>query len=553
MKNIKIGPKLITSFLLMVALSTFMGIYLAVSLRHLNENNAVVYEKSVVPLGLLVQTADLAQEIRIQILYWRVSKTEEDRAAHLKIMDESYARLKELANEQKNRVIVEAGKKPLDELLSACERYVEEVYNYTRVAGIRSYSGITENDFTPALESAAAELRKAVDTAIGFRTNSVKKLTEENSQKVSKDHTIAVILLVAVGLISIFLGIYLTFSVTGPLSRVMRVISEIEKGNLTARVEMKRKDEFGILGRALDNLSTKLQTMFRQFQQDSDTLAGSAEELSSIGRQVSNATEQVNANISTMASGATQASANANEVAGTAEQMSTNVSTMAAAVEELSASINQISINATDANKISNEATVKSREATEAMNKLGNAAKEIGKVTDVIKKIADKTNLLALNATIEAASAGESGKGFAVVAGEIKELATQSAKSADDIALRIEVIQSDTGEAVTVINDVSEIITKINQSVEIISGHVFQQTKASNEIANNVAQVNVGAKRVASAIGEVAKGSRDMSHSAEEIARNSISAENTRQINQGADELSRLASDLKKALSHFRV
>jgi methyl-accepting chemotaxis protein len=174
-------------------------------------------------------------------------------------------------------------------------------------------------------------------------------------------------------------------------------------------------------------------------------------------------------------------------------------------------------------------------------------------VTDVIKKIADKTNLLALNATIEAASAGEAGKGFAVVASEIKELANQSAKSADDIARRIESIQSGTGEAVTVISAVSEIIAKINHSVEVISGHVDQQTKASNEIASNVAQVNVGAKRVASAIGEVAKGSKDMARNADEVAKNSISAQSTKQINQGADELARMASELKSILSQFKV
>jgi len=534
MKNIKIGPKLITSFMFIVALTVFMGVYLAVSLRHLNESNAETYEKTVVPLGLLVQTADLVQEIRVQSREMRLAETDENRAAALRKIDEAHATIKELIEQQKDRVVVEAGKKPLNELISIADRYVSEMHSQGK-------SGL------------GTELRKACEAAIAFRTNSAKKLTEENSQKVSENHKIAVILLVAVGLISIFLGIYLTFSVTGPLNRVVNVISELEKGNLTARVDMKRKDEFGVLGRALDNLSTRLQTMFRQFQQDSDTLAGSAEELSNIGRQVTNATEKVTANINVMASGATQASTNADEVAGTAEEMSTNMNTIAAAVEEMSASISQIATNAGEANKIANDATVKSNEATLVMNKLGAAAKEIGQVTEVIKKIADKTNLLALNATIEAASAGESGKGFAVVAGEIKDLANQSAKSADDIARRIDGIQSGTGEAVKVISDVSEIIAKINHSVGVISNHVGQQTKASNEIANNIAQVNVGSKRVASAISEVAKGSKDMSRSAEEIARNAISAENTKQINQGADDLARLASDLKNALSHFKV
>jgi len=202
------------------------------------------------------------------------------------------------------------------------------------------------------------------------------------------------------------------------------------------------------------------------------------------------------------------------------------------------------------------------------MNNLGIAAKEIGQVTDVIKKIADKTNLLALNATIEAASAGEAGKGFAVVASEIKELANQSAASADDIARRIEGIQGETNNAVNVISDVSNIIVKINQSVEAIAGHVGQQTKASNEIARNVAQANTGAKRVAGAIAEVAKGSRDIARNASEAAAGATnvsqnvvgmresarkSSESASQVNGSAENLSKMAEQLRTVMSKFKV
>jgi len=553
MKNIKIGPKLIASFLFVAVLTAFMGIYLIQSLETLNEESSFLYEKGAVPLGMLVKIAEQGQELRTDIRRWQLARTNENRAAIVQSIDETHIAMKELINKQKELVIKDTGKKFFDDLAAAVDRYVAEVHNYVRIAKIDHVTGLNIEELSPSVLNAAVEMSKALDAAVEIKVSSTEKVSKDNSERTDRDQNLAVMLLVSVVLISFGLGALLTLSITRPLHTVVGTISKMEKGDLTVRAGLEQKDELGLLSKALDSFSERLQTMFRHFQENSDTLAGSAEELSSIGRQVSNATEQVNANLNSMASGATEASANANEVAGTAEEMSTNMNTMAAAVEELSASINQISNNASEANKISDEAKVKSREATGAMNKLGTAAKEIGKVTDVIKKIADKTSLLALNATIEAASAGEAGKGFAVVAGEIKELANQSTQSADDIAQRIENIQSDTSEAVTVINAVSEIITKINHSVEIISSHVDQQTKASNEIASNVAQVNVGSKRVASAISEVAKGSREMSRSAEEIARNSISAENTRQINQGADELARLASDLKKALNQFKV
>jgi len=553
MKNIKIGTKLLASFLFVAVLTAFMGIYLIIAIEGLDEHTDLLYEKGAVPLSLLVKTAEQAQEMRVNIRRWQLAETNEERAKTMKDMEDSYVIVKDVISKQKDLVIDKAGIKGLDDLQATIDKLMVEMHDYVKKAKINPVTGLAVDKLPPSVFSAVDEMLQAGGVAIEMRVNSTRELSETASGLARGSEKIAVTILVVVLFLSIGLGIFLTISVTRPLHTVVGTISKIEKGDLTVRAGLERNDELGILSKALDSLSERLQTMFKHFQENSDTLAGSAEELSSIGRQVSSATEEVNANISSMASGATEASANAHEVAGTAEEMSTNMNTMAAAVEELSASINQISYNALEANKISDEAKIKSNEATSAMNKLGTAAKEIGKVTDVIKKIADKTSLLALNATIEAASAGEAGKGFAVVAGEIKELANQSTQSADDIAQRIETIQLDTSEAVIVISAVTDIITKINNSVEVISSHVDQQTKASNEIASNVAQVNVGAKRVASAIGEVAKGSRDMSRSAEEIARSSISAENTRQINQGADELARLASDLKKALSQFKV
>jgi len=376
------------------------------------------------------------------------------------------------------------------------------------------------------LLAAGAKMKEAFEGTKGMRLKNAEKADIANGDLREEIILLSKIIMGLVLVVSIGLGLFLTASITGPLTKVMNTLAEIEKGNMTTRVGLTRGDEFGMLSRAVDSFVSKMQGIFKNLQQDSDALASSAEEMSSVGKQVTKNAEDSESNIASVASAS--------------EQASTNTNTIAAAIEEMTASISQIATNAGEANKVASEATEKSKEATGAMGKLSSAAKEIGQVTDVIKKIADMTNLLALNATIEAASAGAAGKGFAVVAGEIKELANQSAKSADDIARRIEGIQSGTGEAVTVINGVSDIITKINKSVESISNHVSQQTKASNEISRNTSEAAKGVSVMNQSIAGVAKGAKE-------------GAEGAKQITQSAGDLAKLASNLKHVLSGFRI
>jgi len=582
MNDIKIGKKLIGAFFIIVIILGGLSFYLEQIIERLDEQGTRLFDQGVVPLTLLIVSVDHMQDIRVSIRDWKLATSNEERAEALKEAGHAYEELINSIVKQIPLTQSEDVKRSLKDYQAGVERYFTEMRNFMRTAKIDPATGMCLEKLPDALNDAAAAVTKFTETNVENKTKVAEQLSIDNNASAARAIKAALIVVPIVIIASILIGLFLTFSITGPLKKVVSTLSSIEKGDMTVRANLERGDELGMLSNALDSLSAKLQSIFKNLRQTSDTLASSAEELSGVGRQVASAaeenvsqsatvastSEQAAVNINAMASGAEEASANANEVASAAEQMSANMNTIAAAVEEMSASINEISANAGDASKVACEASIRSKDATDVMGKLGAAAKEIGQVTDVIKKIADKTNLLALNATIEAASAGEAGKGFAVVAGEIKELANQSAVSAEDIAKRVNGIQTGTSDAVEVIKDVSDIIKKINHSIEAISVHVGQQTKASNEISRNVTQANSGAKRVASAIGEVAKGGRDIARNAGEAARGSTvisqsvtgitqgakdSAQGANQINQSANELAKLAGDLKQVLSRFKV
>ncbi|MDR0515913.1 MAG: MCP four helix bundle domain-containing protein, partial [Fibromonadaceae bacterium] len=84
MSNIKIGPKLIVSFLFIAALTAFIGLYLLNGLETLQEQTEVIYQKGAIPLGMLVTTNEKVQEMRFHTRNWRLAKTDKARAEAMK-------------------------------------------------------------------------------------------------------------------------------------------------------------------------------------------------------------------------------------------------------------------------------------------------------------------------------------------------------------------------------------------------------------------------------------------------------------------------------------
>lgn len=208
-------------------------------------------------------------------------------------------------------------------------------------------------------------------------------------------------------------------------------------------------------------------------------------------------------------------------VSSNAEQMSVNMSAVGSAVEEMTMSIREIEKNTKAGTEVAAQAATSATNASATMQALGTAARTISEVTNLIKDIAGQTNLLALNATIEAASAGDAGKGFAVVAKEIKELANKSKIAAEEIAGKLSDMQNGTLDAVHEIQEVENIIHKMNELSAVISEAVSQQSLSANDISANVYEAQKGVSSIAQSIAEIATRAGELTRNAAHTAHES--------------------------------
>jgi len=360
------------------------------------------------------------------------------------------------------------------------------------------------------------------------------------------------------GVFAVVIGIIMAFviarAIIKPIVKSVAFANQMSGGDFTVTLDIDQNDEIGVLAKALNSMTARLNKMFKDIAEGVKSLAASSTELSAVSQQLCNGADNQSTKANTVAAAAEEMSANMDTVASATEQANSNINMVASAAEEMSATINEIAGKAESARTTTSSAVSQASNASTRVNELGKAATAIGTVTETINEISEQTNLLALNATIEAARAGEAGKGFAVVANEIKELAKQTSSATDEIKRQIDGIQGSTTCTVTEIQNISNVIKDVNDIVSTIAVAMDQQTSATKEIAMNISQASIGIQEVSKSVSEtsaasseIAKNISDVNQSSSECSSGSLD------VQTSATELSQLAERLKQMVEQFKL
>ena len=399
-----------------------------------------------------------------------------------------------------------------------------------------------------------AELTKIYEE-IGQEVEIMADTKLKEAEDIKSSSFFMVLLFIFVGLIlSIGLGVLISKSITNPLQKGIELAQAIENGDLTQQLNFERGDEIGELANALDNMNTNLQNIVGDVREKANTVAGSATEFATISNQMLSNSENLSEKSNMVASASEEINANMSSISAASEQSATNINVVASATEEMTSTVQEIAGNAEKARNITLKAVETVKGALDKVNELGGNAQDIGKVVDVILDIADQTKLLALNATIEAARAGEAGKGFAVVANEVKELAKQTNDAIESIKSTIENIQNSSNSTISEINNINDVITNVNEIVVSIATAVEEQAVTTKDIAANITQAADGVKDMARSVAEASGATNMISGDISDVNNQSVDIKSaSEQVSMGVKDLSKMGEELTALMKKFQL
>ena len=399
------------------------------------------------------------------------------------------------------------------------------------------------NRMMPEFDKASDELQEKVEQVVSLAGAVVKETTGRLDQAIGSIQTHGDRLVLVTALLGILgtlsgaaLGVLLYLSVVRPIGGMTAAMGRLSEGDLAVAVPGQgRRDEIGSMASAVlvfrDHMIAENRLAAEQAEERQRAEAAKHAALVDMADRIEAATasalQEVGTRTAAMTATAGEMSASADRTGNSAQsaasasaQALANAQTVASAAEQLSSSIREIGAQVAQSTEVVGRAVAAGSETRTTIEALNEEVARIGAVADMIGEIAAKTNLLALNATIEAARAGDAGKGFAVVASEVKGLATQTARSTQEIAQHIAQVRDATGASVAAVTRIEQTIGEINAISGSIAAAVEEQGAATAEIARNVTETAAAANEMTARTVEVSTEAEGTGRRAAEVREN---------------------------------
>ncbi len=401
-----------------------------------------------------------------------------------------------------------------------------------------------QRELLPKLEHQAREFEAQ---AIIIRSDQKQELTSD----VSHTNTMSIISNLIALLLGGTLALLMTRSLTKPISQAVQLAREIAKGDFSMRLKLDRNDEVGMLANALDEMALSLAKNAEVAEKiaagDLSVEVTLASEKDQFGIAFRHMVRTLNDVLGQIQSAGEQLAAGSGQVSDASQSLSQGATEQASSLEEISSSLQQMAAqttsnaeNARQANDLANASQDSAQTGSQrmqamvkSMEEIDSASQQISRIISTIDEIAFQTNLLALNAAVEAARAGQHGKGFAVVAEEVRNLASRSAKAAEETAELIEgsVVKTTRGRQIA--HQMEEALQELVDGIGKVSVLVDEIATASREQAEGVSQISVGVNQI------------------DQVTQ--VNTANAEQSAAAAEELSGQATQLHSLMQQFKL
>jgi methyl-accepting chemotaxis protein len=261
LNNVRIGPKLIVSFILVALIAGVVGAIGIINIQTISAADTQLYADGIVPIELLGEMQNGLQRTRINVRDVILAQDAQERAEYIQTVKEIRANMDQWSAEYAKTITnnneLQVAYNSLMSTKVTVRPLQDQVIALAEQGKAAEALALLRGDAYTAAKQEEAELQALMDLEV----KDAKILSENNTALAGTSvNTMTIAIIVGV-IVAIVLGIVLSNSITRPLQDGVAMMEEMSKGRLGTRLKFERKDEIGVLARAMDRFAEELQTV----------------------------------------------------------------------------------------------------------------------------------------------------------------------------------------------------------------------------------------------------------------------------------------------------
>ena len=381
------------------------------------------------------------------------------------------------------------------------------------------------------------------------------KNVKVEKEQISRTLTRNGLILLTILLIAMVIFNFMAKSLTRPIGEMVAMFEDLSRGDadLTTRIHVNTHDETKAMADGFNAFISKLQTMLASIVDSTASIESETIGLASTASSLRQTAQSVSRKSTEMEERTQSLAQSMEEVSSRSQHVAREVSQIAAASEEMSVNLSEVSSQIIHAQSVHTQATEILTNSQETMNRLTLVTEKVQTILDQIQGISSQVKMLSFNATIEAARAGEAGAGFTVVAKEVKDLSVQTQLATEKITEQIQLIQTDSKTSVAAIDNISNVIFALEESMKILVNAMHEQEKATEQISGSIQGISQGVSEISTNVESSACSTKKIADSIEHLNQASHTTEEnahttdttTKKMGQQVDRLRRMVGHLK--------
>lgn len=380
--------------------------------------------------------------------------------------------------------------------------------------------------------------------------------------------TITFTLVILAGIVALCVGAFITFGIQRNMKAISQKLNQVADGNLTVSVSARGRDEFQSLATTATNMIQNNKKLVLRMAGTVQQLESTTHDVDGLSTNINDYSKDIAQAIDVISEGMSKQAEHAHECVVKTNMLSEKIHDINTMIERVEAQIDKTEEMIRQGTDIVNVLANRAEETSDMTARVSSSIETLRKESETIdgfvetiSNISQQTNLLSLNASIEAARAGTAGRGFAVVAEEIRKLADDSNRAAEEIRNNVANISVQTISSVNSAKEAGSMVALQAQAVDQVI-QVFQG------ISHQMKELFSGLKEIADATELVDEERNDTLDAVENISAiiqetASSSAvvhdmamkllDSAEELNQTAQVLDEDTSGLKSEVSVFKL